>query len=142
MQHNLTKSKYTSFRTCPKALWLEVFKNEVKIIDDNALDRFATGHEVGELAKGSLGPYEDMTVLNGDAPDCGAMIAKTEDALKRGVENICEAAFFIDGCYCAVDILHRVDENVWELYEVKDSPEVKPQFIEDKRQNNRHRKSH
>ena len=120
MQHNLTKSKYTSFRTCPKALWLEVFKNEVKIIDDNALDRFATGHEVGELAKGYLGSYEDMTVMNGDAPDCGAMIAKTEDALKRGVENICEAAFSIDGCYCAVDILHK-SGNGYEIYEVKSS---------------------
>ena len=35
------------------------------------------------------------------------------------------------GMFCAVDILHRVDDDVWELYEVKDSPEVKPQFIKD-----------
>ena len=120
MEYTLTKSKYTKYRSCPKALWMEVFKSEEEIYDDNALARFAAGHEVGELAKGYLGPYEDMTVMDGNVPDCGAMIVRTEDALKRGVENICEAAFSIDGCYCAVDILHKSGSG-YEIYEVKSS---------------------
>lgn len=120
MEYTLTKSKYTKYRSCPKALWMEVFKSEEEIYDDNALARFAAGHEVGELAKGYFGSYEDMTVMNGDGPDCGAMIERTKDALKRGVENICEAAFSVDGCYCAVDILHHT-VNGYEIYEVKSS---------------------
>ena len=51
--------------------------------------------------------------------------------MRKGVENICEAAFDYNGFFCAVDILHRVEGDIWELYEVKDSPEIKPQFIHD-----------
>ena len=51
--------------------------------------------------------------------------------MAAGAENICEASFDFGGMFCAVDILHRVEDDVWELYEVKDSPEVKPQFIKD-----------
>lgn len=30
-----------------------------------------------------------------------------------------------------MDIFHKIDDNVWEIYEVKDSPEVKSQFFKD-----------
>ena len=40
--------------------------------------------------------------------DYKAMIAKTQDAIERGVKVICEAAFSYEGNYCAVDILRKV----------------------------------
>ena len=50
------------------------------------------------------------------------MVQNTRNAMRSGVENICEASFDHDGEFCAVDILHRVEDDLWELYEVKDSP--------------------
>ena len=48
----LSKSRYTTFCQCPKALWLKVNKPEL-IPDDPALQaRFEAGNEVGDLAMG------------------------------------------------------------------------------------------
>lgn len=117
----LSKSRYTQFRLCDKSLWLDVFKPEEALIDDAAKDRFAAGIEIGNMAKGLLGESEDMTVNRPDGSlDYIRMIEKTADAVARGVENICEAAFSIDGNYCAVDILHKTQEG-YAIYEVKSS---------------------
>ena len=121
MAQGLSKSKYTQFRLCDKALWLGVFKPEEAVIDDAAKERFAAGTEIGEVAKGLLGDYEDMTSRRADGSlDYGRMLEKTADAIVRGVENICEAAFSIDGNYCAVDILHKTADG-YAIYEVKSS---------------------
>lgn len=121
MKHGLSKSRYTQFRLCDKALWLGVFKPDEAVLDDAARERFAAGTEIGEVAKGLLGDYEDMTVCGLDGRlNYALMIEKTADAVARGIENICEAAFSIDGNYCAVDILHKT-ENGYAIYEVKSS---------------------
>lgn len=121
MTRNLSKTRYTRFRLCDKALWLGVFKPEAAVLDDAAKERFAAGTEIGEAAKGLLGEFEDMTSQCPDGSlDYGRMIEKTANAVARGVENICEAAFSIDGNYCAVDILHKTEDG-YAIYEVKSS---------------------
>ena len=120
MTHGITKSNYTQYRSCAKALWLNVvYKSAEAVIDDSTMARFATGNEVGDLAMGLLGPFEEMTVTKGDGHlDYGKMVEKALDAVSRGVENICEAAFSHHGNYCAVDILHKTAGG-YEIYEVK-----------------------
>ena len=51
------------------------------------------------------------------------MIVGTQWDLEHNVENICEAAFYFNGKYCAVDILHKVDGG-YEIYEVKSSTDA------------------
>ena len=58
------------------------------------------------------------------------MIANTLDAIGRGVEVICEAAFSNYNNYCAVDILRRT-ETGYDMYEVKNAPELQEQFVRD-----------
>jgi hypothetical protein len=83
--------------------------------------RFESGNEVGDLAMGLFGPFEEVTSLDAEGKlDLGEMLRKTEDCLARGVENICEASFSWDGNYCAVDILHRQGGG-YAIYEVKSS---------------------
>lgn len=121
MKHGLSKSRYTQFRSCSKALWLNLFKPQEGITNEDTLERFAFGVEVGDIAKGLLGSYEDMTVHREDGHlDYAAMVAKTKEAIAQGVENICEAAFNFEGNYCAVDILHK-DKGGYAIYEVKSS---------------------
>ena len=121
MSHGLSKSRYTAFRACDKALWLNVYKPELAVIDPNTKSRFAAGTAVGELAKGLFGEFEDMTVRKEDGHlDYQAMLEKTQDAINRGVKIICEAAFSYNGNYCAVDILRKV-KGGYSINEVKSS---------------------
>ena len=94
--------------------------------------RLDAGNEFGDRAMGMFGPYEEMTVYRPGTtiPDKKAMLANTEDALSRGVEVICEAAFCNYNNYCAADILRKT-ETGYDLYEVKDAREVSPQHIKD-----------
>ena len=119
--HGLSKSKYTSYCKCPKCLWLGTYKPEEQEIDPIAQAQFAAGTHVGELAKGLFGSFTDVTTLTDNGQlDIRAMLANTQQCLANGEENICEAAFSHNGCYCAVDILHKQDGG-YAIYEVKSS---------------------
>ena len=121
MKRYLSKSKYTAFRQCQKNLWMKAYKPEEEVIDPSLQSRFESGNEVGDLAMGLFGPFEEVTSLDAEGKlDLGEMLRKTEDCLARGVENICEASFSWDGNYCAVDILHRQGGG-YAIYEVKSS---------------------
>ena len=79
-----------------------------------------------------FGPFEEMTVyLPGtQIPDKKAMLERTAQHIAAGTPVICEAAFSNYNNYCAVDILRKT-ENGYDIYEVKNSPEVHEQFIRD-----------
>lgn len=117
----LSKSKYVLYNQCPKALWLKIYKPEEEIIDENTKARFKTGDKVGDLAMGLFGDFTEVTVKGPeDKLDLEAMIAKTNECLANGTENICEASFGFEGNYCAVDILRKT-EGGYAIYEVKSS---------------------
>ena len=123
----LSKSKYTSFSQCPKALWLKTYKPEEEIVDESTMARFEQGNEVGDLAMGLFGPYVEVTTTREDGSlDLKAMVDKTQEEMAKGTEVICEASFTFDGNYCAVDVLKKT-ETGWAIYEVKSSsfPESK-----------------
>ena len=117
----LSKSKYTNFRKCPKCLWLGTYKPQEQIVDASTQARFDAGTNVGELAKNIFGDFTDVTTHTPDGRlDIKAMLARTQQCVAEGTENICEAAFSYYGNYCAVDILHRCNGG-YAIYEVKSS---------------------
>ncbi|WP_028236447.1 DUF2779 domain-containing protein [Pseudobutyrivibrio sp. MD2005] len=117
----VSKSKYCKFMQCPKMAWLDKYHPELIEIDAITQARFDTGHEVGDLAKGLFGNYVDVSTFNKDGLiDIPAMLKKTKEELANNTPVICEAAFSIDGLYCAVDLL-RHEEDGWSIYEVKSS---------------------
>ena len=133
----LTKTNFMRGMQCPKMLWLDRHKPSLMIIPPEIQARLDAGNEFGDRAMGMFGPYEEMTVYRPGTtipgttiPDKKAMLANTEDALSRGVEVICEAAFCNYNNYCAADILRKT-ETGYDLYEVKDAREVSPQHIKD-----------
>ncbi len=128
---NLSKSKYTKFCQCPKILWLDTYKREFAVQDPSVQARFQAGHEVGELAQGLFGEYVTTTAHKADGSlDIPQMLATTKKLIADGVKNICEAAFIFNGCYCAVDILHKTDRG-YEIYEVKSSTDVSEVYLWD-----------
>lgn len=128
---NLSKSKYTRYCQCPKMLWMDTYKKECAKEDPALQRRFDEGNEAGDLAMGLLGDYVETTAYTADGRlDIPAMLKNTKKYLAQGVENICEAAFSKNRCYCAVDILHKTQEG-YDIYEVKSSAELKEVYLID-----------
>ena len=127
----LSKSKYTRFCQCPKMLWLDTYHPELAVQDKALLRRFQEGNEVGDLAMGLLGDFVETTVYTAEGKlDIPAMLKNTKKYLIEGKKNICEAAFTKNGCYCAVDILHKT-EGGYDIYEVKSSTDIHDVYLWD-----------
>jgi len=121
MRNNISKSRYTLFRQCPKALWLNTYKPELCVISDALQQRFQAGSIVGNWAKGLFGKYVEVTTYDADGKlNLTKMVANTRKCIESETEVICEAAFQYAGTYCAVDILKK-DNSGYAIYEVKSS---------------------
>lgn len=127
----VTKTDYMRGMQCPKMLWLDKHKPELKIIPPEVQEALDKGNEFGDRAMGMFGEYIEMTTYREDGRlDFSAMLQKTQEHLQDGTPVLCEAAFRYYGNYCAVDILRRTDSG-FSLYEVKNSDGVKEQFVKD-----------
>ncbi len=128
----LTKTGFMRGIQCRKMLWLDWHKPSLQVIPQEIQERLDAGNAFGDRAMGMFGDFEEMTVFRPGTrvPDKKAMLANTVDALERGVNVICEAAFSFYNNYCAIDILRRTPEG-YDLCEVKNSPELAEQYIRD-----------
>jgi len=112
----LTKSKYLVGLQCPKCLWMRCNESE-KIPEPNeALKNiFATGNKIGVLAQ--------LLYPNGIAlqeEDFSANIRETAEILKSSDRKpIFEAGITAGRLYARADILVPVEDDAWDLIEVK-----------------------
>jgi len=130
-KYYLSKSRYVSGLQCLKMLWLQVHKPELAAPADETTERiFEIGHRVGrvahELFPGGVLIDEDHTALQG-------AIASTRKAADMGAPAIFEATVAHNNVLCRADILKRAPgrRDRWDLYEVKSSTSVKPQYLPD-----------
>ena len=127
---NFSKSRYASYRACPKQCWLKLHKPEEERISADTLSRMKTGSEAGELARGLFGEYALTEIIVDGKQNLPAMIERTKELMIQNTPVICEAAFNYNGLYCAVDILKRVGDG-WAIYEVKSTTEGDDRYIPD-----------
>ena len=128
----ITKTDFMRGMQCPKMLWLDRHKPNLRVIPPEVQARLDAGNDFGDRAMAMFGPYEEMTVYRPGTriPDKKAMLERTKEHLALGTPVICEAAFSHYNNYCAVDILRKT-ETGYDFYEVKNAPEVHEQFIRD-----------
>ena len=114
MKHYYSKSKFVLFEGCHKRLWLEANKKEEKedITDETQL---INGNLIGDLAMSLFGDFYLAETLDNNLQQ---QTLNTKEALERNEKVICEAAFFYENHYCAVDILVN-DGDGYSVYEVK-----------------------
>jgi hypothetical protein len=118
----ISKSRYVSGLQCDKRLWIEVHAREsIPPIDAATQAIFDQGTEVGQLA----------TQLFPGGIEIGRMeyrwnvvVPATQKALTQR-RPLFEAAFRAGGAACRVDVLNPVEDNAWDLYEVKSSTSLK-----------------
>lgn len=118
---SISKSKYLSGLQCQKLLWYHYNRpDEIPAPDAGTQAIFAVGHQVGELAQ-SLFPGGMAIKWDRDAEK---MIEPTKKLLAER-KPIYEAAVKYGNAYAIADILAPVDNNSWDLIEVKSSTTVK-----------------
>lgn len=117
----ISKSKYLSGLQCHKLLWYHYNRpDEIPAPDEGTQAIFAVGHEVGELAQ-SLFPGGVAIKWDRDAEK---MLEPTKKLLAER-KSIFEAAVKYGNAYSIADILAPVDNNSWDLIEVKSSTSLK-----------------
>lgn len=127
----ISKSKYCLAWQCQKLLWLNKYKPELKTEDGTLDSRFEMGQIVGNLAKGLLGDYIDVTSYTSDKQlNLDKMLQTTNECISNNISNICEASFVSDDLFCSVDILHK-EMDGYAIYEVKSSTHASPIYSVD-----------
>ena len=121
----LTKSKYCDAVQCKKMLWLSENNPEVgkEVANSSILDN---GVEVGNVAKDLLGSHINIEFDS----NLNNMIKATKKALENKNIVITEASFKYNNNFCSVDLLKKSND-VYEIYEVKSSTELKDVYIDD-----------
>ncbi len=116
----LSKSKYLNGLQCPKYLWVRI-KEPASLprFDASMLHRFNQGHLVGEIAKKRFPDGIDIP-----ADDFTVNLMKTEELLKDR-KSLFEAGIMVNNAFSRIDILKHVNNDEWDIIEVKSSTRIK-----------------
>jgi hypothetical protein len=121
----LSKSRILLHRQCPKRLWLNQFRPELKQGDPAAEALMASGNQLGEVAR-EMHPGGVMI----DGENLTRAIEDTAQALKGRKRPIYEATFAHMEVLVRADLLLPV-RGGYRLVEVKSAGGVKPYHVED-----------
>jgi len=122
----LSKSKYLAGLQCPKLLWIQSHEPErIPGADTITQYIFDQGHMVGEYAKrlfpGGIDiPHDDFM----------GNVAATKQLLAEN-KPLFEAGILSGRIYCRLDILNPVNEDEWDIIEIKSGTSVKEVYIDD-----------
>ena len=125
MPRNLSKSRLIEFRQCPKRMWLQIHRPELRQPDPDAQARMDIGNEVGTLARGLLAPAGDGILFDAQQEGYAEVFERSLQALDAR-RPLFEAGFQHAGVFALVDALLPSPSNAgWRLVEVKSSASVK-----------------
>ena len=129
----LSKSKLLAYRQCPKRLWLEIHRPDLR--EDSAATQaaFKVGHQVGEIARRLYDPKNEGALIELQKDDLQAAFGRTTELL-RSSRPIFEAGFASGGAMAFADILlplRKQDHVSWRMVEVKSSTSVKDYYRDD-----------
>ena len=131
---NLSKSKIIAFRQCPKRLWLEVHRPEVKEETPGMQARFDVGHQVGEIARRLYDPTGDGVTVDVQRDGFSEAFRLSAELLAAADRPVFEAGFQVPGALAFADVMLPVGnrrKRAWKMVEVKSSASVKDYHRED-----------
>jgi len=128
-----SKSKLIALRQCPKRLWLEVHRSDLREDSAGTEASFRIGFQVGDIAQKIYDPR-----------GCGALIDVASEGFDRafsrsaeliqGNQTIFEAGFSAGGALAFADVMLPEEHNgetTWRMVEVKSSTSVKDYHRDD-----------
>ena len=129
----LSKSKLIAFRQCPRRLWLEVHRRELRD-DSGATAGFRVGREVGEVARRVYDPEGKGTLVEVDELGYEEAFRLTASLLERAEGPVFEAALRAKGALAFADVMLPTGsrgEPGWRMLEVKSTTGVKDYHRDD-----------
>lgn len=125
----LSKSRFMAGLQCPKYLWWRVHEPDAAELKADPIqqDRFAQGHQVGEVAQVM---FPGGVLIRHSHTQVDERLKATREALESGAPAIFEATFVANEVFVAIDILERTDSG-HRLIDVKSSTNVKDEHIPD-----------
>jgi hypothetical protein len=130
----LSKSKLLAFRQCPKRLWLEVHRPELREDSAATQARFQSGYQVGDIAKRIYDPEGKAAVIDVESEGFDRAFARTAELLTKFRRPVFEAGLTANGALAFVDVMLPEFENgrpVWKMVEVKSSTSIKEYHRDD-----------
>ena len=130
---NLSKSKIIAYRQCPKRLWLEIHKPDLR--DDSASEIvFEIGNQVGDIARQIYDPQRTGVTI--DIAELGhtTALARSAALLAEGRTPVFEAGITANGALAYADVMlpdHSDGMLRWKMVEVKSSASVKDYHRDD-----------
>ena len=130
---NLSKSKLIAYRQCPKCLWLEVHRPDLR--EDSAATQasFEVGNTVGDIARQLYDPAGNGVLLDAQRDGFDAVFNRSTELLASD-QPIFEAGFAANGALAFADVMlpgEQDGKRVWHMVEVKSSTGVKDYHRDD-----------
>lgn len=132
MRH-LSKSKLLAYRQCPKRLWLEVHRNDLRQDSAATQASFEVGHQVGDIARKLYDPKNRGVLVDLQTEGFETALHRSQ-ALLESSQPIFEAGFQAEGALAFADVLlpgRKAGQRVWRMVEVKSSTTVKDYHRDD-----------
>ncbi|MBK8134159.1 MAG: DUF2779 domain-containing protein [Gammaproteobacteria bacterium] len=129
----LSKSKLLAYRQCPKRLWLEVHRPNLRDYPAATQASFAIGHQVGDIARRLYDPKGKGVLIDPQADGFDAAFARTQELL-QSAQPIFEASFRAEGALALADVMLPIRKGgklAWRMVEVKSSTSVKDYHRDD-----------
>lgn len=129
----LSKSKLMAFRQCPRRLWLETHRPDLREDSSSTQASFAVGHQVGDIARKLYDPRGKGALVDPQSEGFDACFSRTQELLQSN-GPIFEAGFRAEGALAFADVMlvhKRAGRRSWRMVEVKSSTSVKDYHEDD-----------
>lgn len=119
----------------PAWLWLKKYdKSKIPEPDESLQARFDEGNLFEEYAEKLFPKALRLGYkTNGefDSDKYSSLPALTKKEIEKGTDIIFQGRLEVDNLTCIFDVLERVDNKIYDLYEIKSSTSVKVEYISD-----------
>lgn len=128
-----SKSKLMALRQCPKRLWLEVHRPDLREDSASTEASFQVGFQVGDIAQRIYDPEGRGTLIDVQNEGFDRAFARSAGLLDT-TQPIFEAGFSAGGALAFADVMlpeQKDGKQVWRMVEVKSSTRVKDYHRDD-----------
>lgn len=120
-----------AFRQCPKRLWLEIHRPDLREDSSATQARFQTGYQVGEIARRLYDTEQRGAVIDVETEGFDGAFARTALLLADERQPVFEAGWRVAGALAFADVMLPESGGAWRMIEVKSTASVKDYHRDD-----------